>query len=542
MRLVLDTLVRWLIAAALFLGAISYFRLPQNAHYQSLVHFNVAATVIVISPVIVLIAFASRGISRWLVPFIFAIGTTLGIGGYYGIQGRFDVGSEPINIFISIAIVVAVWLMIFHIIARTHRFLMLLSCWCDPNGLKTWFADLDSPRIESKSLAVQTLADYLGLSIAGAENWHFTSYRADELDAYVVFIKKLWESKQAALEDCPSQEKLLQRLGRNIKQSFGHLHQYRLDWTPPRMNESFQQTDSDSSDEGGRHSSAAQEPITESAGEWQATSPPSVETEFIEAVEASIKGTLEEVARIMNEAPAGSMIVECEEPVGALFAQLFLEAYQLGLSLRLKSSDIEFPDSRTQAPVWRLSDGGFLTATHFFEAAGKYVKDALTDLNLIAEEVEGQSNPEDLPFMAADEFVLIMLPHVEDTLKKILEIIIRSPSGLILVAEEPGVCRFFAQLHARALELGLELRLRAAENLGLFQKPKTIDVAIPNLRRAASPPIPPGFMGWADKYRRMKIAGTRFPLIREGPLIRESSKPHDDPPITSVKRGPDVAL
>jgi len=45
-------------------------------------------------------------------------------------------------------------------------------------------------------------------------------------------------------------------------------------------------------------------------------------------------------------------------------------------------------------------------------------------------------------------------------------------------------------------------------------------------------------LGWAEKYRCMRIAGTRFPLIHLGPEKSESADRPDDPHITSVKPGP----
>jgi hypothetical protein len=168
------------------------------------------------------------------------------------------------------------------------------------------------------------------------------------------------------------------------------------------------------------------------------------------------------------------------------------------------------------------------------EVGGKFVKDALVDLNLLAEEVQVEATPEGLPFMSPDEFLVVMLPHVENAVRQFWEITIQSPDCLIQIAEEPRICRIFAKLHAQALETGLELRLRRAEGLGLLGKWKERELTSPHLRKAASPPLPSSLMGWAEKYRYMRVAGTRFPLIREGPPTPESPDYLDDSPDISA--------
>ena len=82
-----------------------------------------------------------------------------------------------------------------------------------------------------------------------------------------------------------------------------------------------------------------------------------------------------------------------------------------------------------------------------------------------------------------------------------------------MAAEEARLCRIFAHVHAEALETGLELRLQRAESLESTNRPKKEEVSVPHLRKAASPPLPAPFLSWAAKYRCMRIAGTRFPLI-----------------------------
>ena len=160
------------------------------------------------------------------------------------------------------------------------------------------------------------------------------------------------------------------------------------------------------------------------------------------------------------------------------------------------------------------------------------------DLNLIAEEVRADPTGEDLPFMSPDEFVIAMRPQVEQAFRQFIEIANQTPTGLVLVAEEASLCRIFAQLHAQALETGLELRLRRSESLATTKMAKEKPTTAPHLRKAASPALPAPFLSWAAKYRCMRIAGTRFPLIRGKKGEAAKFDFSDDPPITSIQAGP----
>src|SRR5260370_42471579 len=113
---------------------------------------------------------------------------------------------------------------------------------------------------------------------------------------------------------------------------------------------------------------------------------------------------------------------------------------------------------------------------------------------------------------------------------------------MILVAEEPSVCRIFATLHAQALEMGLKLRLQRVPPSPLGGEASGArGTGTPPLRKAASPPLRSPFLGCAAKYRCMKIAGPRFPLLHQDRPDRSASTAGDDstePPISSVKPGP----
>jgi hypothetical protein len=238
---------------------------------------------------------------------------------------------------------------------------------------------------------------------------------------------------------------------------------------------------------------------------------PSLQPErLIESMEARITETLQKCAQILNDAPSGTLIVDSERPVGELFAQLFLDAYQVEMLLRMGSDRVD-PSEIVAADHWPFK--GFRLFQEMMEKGGNAVKKLLADLNLMPEEVQAEPINAELPFMAPDEFVFAMRPHIEKALEEFVEVTNQTPTGLILAAEEADLCRIFTHLHAEALETGLELRLQRAKSLGGSKPRKEKAVTVPHLRKAASPPLQAPFLSWAAKYRCMRIAGTRFPLI-----------------------------
>jgi hypothetical protein len=456
---------------------------------------------------------------------------SLGVCFYFHIGGAINFSWEPMNSLATIVIVLALWSISFHVIARTNRFLNLLNCWCDPTGVKGWMADLDSPNLLRKSLAVQTMADYFGRNLGGMENWPFAEYRSDELETYSTFIKKLWAAKEATVPECPSQKRLLRQLARKMKNAFWRVAQCRVDWLISQIPEYFRRVTASRD-----RIFAVSDPMIRVTTNALDPLPPLHPARLIQAMQARVTDTLEKAGQIINDSPAGALVVDSEEPVGEVFARLFLEAYQVGLLLRLGSSEIDpmelFTPERSSFRKARNEFAALLTRI------GELVKDGLMDLSFLEERVRPEEIGDELPYMSAEEFVQTMRPRVEQALQQFVEITNQTPDGLILFAEETSVCRIFAKLHAQALESGLELRLRRAESLGLLGKGTEKQVATPLLRKAASPGLPPPFMGWAAKYRCMRIAGTRFPLIHQGPEKSESTSSQDDPHVTSVKPGP----
>jgi hypothetical protein len=468
MRLLLDTCVRWLIAAGLYLGAFAYFGAPESINFSS----------------------------------------------------------RLINASVAAAIVLATVLMTGIVLEGTNRCLHLLSCWCDPEVVEKWVRELDSPSSWRKRLALRTLTDYLGgnIGVIGPFDW----CGLPELEAHAAIVKKLWGAKKAVLADCPSQERLLQRLGRKMKESFWRLAQCRIDWMVTQIPEYFRQSAAQSPS-GSTQKLPGEDDIStlsEKALSLPEPLPPLDPNRLIDAMDTRITEILQKAAQLLNDAPPGLLIVASEEPVGELLAQLLLEAYQAGLLLRMGSSKIDVSE------LFSAEGGSLKKGVRLFEEmverASNAVKDALMDLNILAEEVQAEPMIEELPFMSPDEFMVAMRPHVDEAFRQFVEITNQTPTGLILVAEEAGVCRLFARMHAQALELGLELRLRRAESLTLAGRLKRKEEPTPHLRKAASPSLPPPFMGWAEKYRHMRLAGTRFPLLREERQKADTSEvPHE---------------
>lgn len=473
MRLLLDTFVRLLITISLYVGAYSY-------HVAS-------------------------GLSRDLL----------------GAQ-PFDFGWEPFNFGAVVMIHLAILFMTGNLFYRAFRIFVLLNCWCDPKGVEKWMVELDSPELWRKRLALRTVADYLGRDAAFGDR-PFVWCSAAELEAQAAIVKQLWAARQAMIAECPSQEWLLQRLAGNMKKSFWRFANYRVDLMISRIRGALDRSDLDVE--------AEARPSPESPL-LQGHLPPLQPERLIESMEARVTETLQKCAQTLNDAPSGTLIVDSERPVGELLAQLFLDAYQVEMLLRMGSDRVD-PSEILAGDHWPFK--GFRLFQEMMKKGGTAVEDLLKDLNLVAEEIEAEPTNAELPFMSPDEFVSAMRPHVEKAFEEFVEVTNQTPTGLILPAEEASLCRIFAHLHAEALETGLELRMHRAENLKGANRPKGEKATVPHLRKAASPPLPAPFLSWAAKYRCMRIAGTRFPLVHRevGKALKaDSSK---EPPITSIK-------
>jgi hypothetical protein len=122
------------------------------------------------------------------------------------------------------------------------------------------------------------------------------------------------------------------------------------------------------------------------------------------------------------------------------------------------------------------------------------IKDLLLDWDISSEEEEAEPIVDELPRMSEEEFVHALRGKIDETLHRIADAINRAPTGQIIAASEEKVCQFLAELYATALELGVQMRLEAAES----QSGK------PTKTR------PQG--EWAKRLRRMMAGGAEMPL------------------------------
>jgi hypothetical protein len=125
------------------------------------------------------------------------------------------------------------------------------------------------------------------------------------------------------------------------------------------------------------------------------------------------------------------------------------------------------------------------------------IKDLLLDWDISpdaddAGTADGDLPADELPPMSATEFVEALRGKIEQTLHRIAEVINRAPTGHIIAASEERVCQYLAELYAAALELGVQMRLEAAQP------------------RTGPPPARPQGE-WAKRWRRMMAGGTGMP-------------------------------
>jgi hypothetical protein len=95
------------------------------------------------------------------------------------------------------------------------------------------------------------------------------------------------------------------------------------------------------------------------------------------------------------------------------------------------------------------------------EQMADVIKDLLLDGSLDANTPALLIEP--LPPMPRERFIEAMRPAVEATLRRAADVINRAPTGRIVAASEERVGEGFAALWREALEVGVRLRLEAAE-------------------------------------------------------------------------------
>src|SRR5439155_10567681 len=94
-----------------------------------------------------------------LVRLLIAAGLYVGAYAYYRSAGTIDFGWEPMNVAVALIIVLALLLVTGNLFDRTYRILVLLNCWCDPEQVEKWVVELDSPDLERKKLALRAMSD-----------------------------------------------------------------------------------------------------------------------------------------------------------------------------------------------------------------------------------------------------------------------------------------------------------------------------------------------------------------------------------------------
>jgi hypothetical protein len=120
------------------------------------------------------------------------------------------------------------------------------------------------------------------------------------------------------------------------------------------------------------------------------------------------------------------------------------------------------------------------------ERAADAVKDALLDWELDDEAGQTAAGLQELPPLDPALFVAALLPQLELVLWRMADAVNDAPAGRILAAGEARVRELLADFCCNALEVGLQMRLDAAE-----------------ASRPARLPAP-GI--WARRWRRMHAA------------------------------------
>jgi hypothetical protein len=140
------------------------------------------------------------------------------------------------------------------------------------------------------------------------------------------------------------------------------------------------------------------------------------------------------------------------------------------------------------------------------ERAADAVKDALLDWELDDEAAQTPPGFEELPPLDPVLFVSAMLPQLEDMLWRLAEAVNDAPTGRILAASEAHVRELMADFCADAVEMGLQLRLDAAEAMRPL-----------GLRPTGT---------WARRWRRMHAGGTLRPTVPLRPVELDSGAAH----------------
>src|SRR5262249_17273407 len=124
-----------------------------------------------------------------------------------------------------------------------------------------------------------------------------------------------------------------------------------------------------------------------------------------------------------------------------------------------------------------------------------FIKDLMLDWDFATDEGEPEPITDELPPMSEHQFVEALRGRVEETLHRIADTVNQAPTGKIIEASEQKVCRMLAELWTMALQLGVQMRLEAAE--------------------AEMPPGAKPQGEWAIRLRRMLAGGSNLSLTDE---------------------------
>jgi hypothetical protein len=253
--------------------------------------------------------------------------------------------------------------------------------------------------------------------------------------------------------------------------------------------------------------------------------PPVAEEAFLQVMRDKITGTLEIAADAINAAPNEEVVSASAERVRDCFAALQRDAVATGLQMRLDAAAADTLDSSAlQLEIPRGSrKKALFELRHRMEETLEWLGDALHEAILDWGMPDPPALPmlpfEPLPQMERESFLEAMRRPVEDAMRRVAEVLSTAPLGALERTGEQRLHDLFVNLQLEALEVGLQLRLDVWEaELPPVLEPQHASEAPLPLRKAADPRLPPSQacrLRWAEKFRRMRAAGTRWPPSRE---------------------------
>jgi hypothetical protein len=263
-------------------------------------------------------------------------------------------------------------------------------------------------------------------------------------------------------------------------------------------------------------------PDLEAAGPTLTPLPPLEAEPFVGALRGKVRETLEAAADAINAAPNAEVVAASAGRVLAAFTALQREAVTTGLQMRLDAA-VAPPGAAAMAEPLRISRAGLVALRHRVEEMLERLGDALHDAILDAgwrDRPDGSGLPQEpLPSMSREAYCAALRGKVEAALRRVAEILNAAPGGALEAADEQRLGELFVGLQREALELGLEMRLEEWEaNLPpALGAPPAAGVPL-RLRKAADPGLPASQehrLRWAEKLRRMRAAGTAWPLSHQ---------------------------